>query len=71
MKKTDEIPFISVEEATPLVNTLVGMIDLLREENQRLASNLQELRNEIAILKGEKAKPKFKSSSSIHKYIYK
>ena len=62
MKKIDEIPFISIEEATPLVKTLVGIIDLLREENQRLASNLQELRDEIAILKGEKAKPKFKSS---------
>ena len=62
MKKIDEIPFISVEEATPLVKTLVGIIDLLREENQCLASNLQELRDEIAILKGEKAKPKFKSS---------
>ena len=62
MKKLDEIPSISAEEATPLVKTLVGMIDLFREENQRQANTIQELRDEIAILKGEKAKPKFKSS---------
>ena len=68
MRKIDEIPFISVEEATPLVKTLVGIIDLLREENLCLASNLQELRDEIAILKGEKAKPKFKSSKMDKKH---
>ncbi len=62
MKKRDEIPTISAEEATPLVKALVAMINRLREENQRLESNLQQMRDEIAILKGEKAKPKFKSS---------
>jgi hypothetical protein len=62
MKNRDEIPPISAEEATPLVKALVAMIDSLQEENQRLKSNLQQMRDEIAVLKGEKAKPKFKSS---------
>lgn len=62
MKKRDEIPPISADEATPLVKALVGIINRLQEDNQRLEGNIQEMRDEIAVLKGEKAKPKFKSS---------
>ena len=56
------IPLISAEEATPLVKALVAMIEGLAEENQRQAEAMQQMRDEIAVLKGEKAKPKFKSS---------
>jgi hypothetical protein len=62
MKNLDAIPLLSAEEATPLVKTLVAMIESLQEKIQCLESNLQQMRDEIAILKGEKAKPKFKSS---------
>jgi len=56
------IPPITAEEATPLVKALMAMIERLIEENQRQAETIQQMRDEIAVLKGEKAKPKFKSS---------
>ena len=57
MKTLDAIPPISAEEATPLVKVLVAMIENLQEKNKCLETNLQELRDVIAVLKGEKAKP--------------
>jgi len=57
-----KIPPISAEEETPLVKALVAMIYRLQEANQRQSEELQQMRDEIAVLKGEKAKPKFKSS---------
>ena len=60
-KKAAEIPPISDQENTPLVKTLVEMIYGLQEQNQNLALTIQQLRDEIAILKGERAKPVFKS----------
>jgi hypothetical protein len=62
MKALYAIPSITAEEATPLVKLLVAIIDSLKEKVQGLEINIQELRDEIAVLKGEKAKPKFKSS---------
>jgi hypothetical protein len=62
MKILDEIPPISVQEATPLVKALVQIIYGLQEQNQNQANSIQQLRDEIAVLKGEKTKPKFKSS---------
>lgn len=56
------IPSISAEETTPLVKRLVAMTDGLLEMNQRLSNEVQQMRDEIAVLKGQKAKPKFKSS---------
>ena len=55
-------PPIAAEEETPLVKALVAMIYRLQEANQRQSEELQQMRDEIAVLKGEKAKPKFKSS---------
>ena len=57
-----KIPPIATEEETPLVKALVAMIDRLLEANQRQSEELQQMRDEIAVLKGEKARPKFKSS---------
>jgi hypothetical protein len=51
-----KIPKIPEEERTPLVATLLEIIEVLREQ-------LQEQRDEIARLKGEKAKPVIKPSS--------
>jgi len=56
------LPPITAEERTPLVEKLVEIIDGLLEKNQRLSAEAQQMRDEIAVLKGEKAKPKFKSS---------
>ena len=56
------LPPITDEEMTPLVKKLVAVIDGLLETNQRLNTEAQQMRDEIAVLKGEKAKPKFKSS---------
>ena len=61
MKKIS-LPAIPADAATPWVQTLVAMIEVLAEENQRQAETIQQMRDEIAVLKGEKSKPKFKSS---------
>jgi hypothetical protein len=50
-----KIPFISEEERTPVVVTLLEVIHLQQEM-------IQQLRDEIAILKGQKPKPKIKPS---------
>ncbi len=56
------LPELSESERTPLVDTLLGLIEQLVEENSRQAETIQQLRDEIAHLKGEKGKPKFKPS---------
>ena len=61
MKKFS-LPPICAAESTPLVQTLVALIEAMVEENRRQAEELQQMRDEIALLKGEKAKPKFQSS---------
>ena len=47
---------------TPLVKKLVARIDALLEALQRANNQIQQMREEIAVLKGEKARPKFKPS---------
>jgi hypothetical protein len=56
------LPDIPETERTPLVDTLLGVIEQLVQENSGQAETIQQLRDEIAILKGEKGKPKFKPS---------
>lgn len=53
---------IPSDERSPLVDTLLGLIEELVQENATQAETIQQLRDEIAILKGEKGKPKFKPS---------
>ncbi len=55
MKAPPKIPHIPEEERTPLVVALLEIIQVLLEQNQ-------QLRDEIAILKGQKPKPKIKPS---------
>lgn len=57
-----QLPDIPEADHTPLVGTLLGLIEQLVQENSQQAERIQQLRDEIAILKGEKAKPKFKPS---------
>lgn len=47
---------------TPLVRKLLAQIDALLEALQRTNGEIQQMRDEIAVLKGQKARPKFKSS---------
>jgi hypothetical protein len=63
MVKRYEIPPIPPGEATPLVKALVEVIERLLEDNQALVETHQQMRDEIALLKGEKAKPKLKPSN--------
>jgi len=60
MKATAKIPDICEEELTPLVVTLLEIIRIQQEQ-------IQELRDEIARLKGQKPKPKIKPSA-LEKY---
>jgi len=49
-------------ERTPWVDRLLVLIEQLIQENLSQAEIIQQLRDEIAVLKGEKGKPKFKAS---------
>ena len=56
------LPEIPDAERSPLVERLAVLIEVLAQENQRQAETIQQLRDEIAVLKGEKRKPTFKPS---------
>ena len=52
-----ELPPIPDNERTPLLLALLGIIDMLQQRNQALEETVQKLRDEIAVLKGQKPKP--------------
>jgi hypothetical protein len=52
-----ELPPISVAERTPLVESLLAVIDLQQQRIQQLEETVQQLRDEIALLKGQKPRP--------------
>ncbi len=57
-----ELPLIPESERTALIETLLDALEKLVQENSYQAELIQQLRDEIAILKGEKGKPKFSPS---------
>lgn len=57
------IPTILPEETTPLVLQLLAIIDALVGGYRQQAEDLQHMRDEIAILKGEKPKPTLQPSA--------
>ena len=62
MSDLKQLPTIADAERSALVEQLLGQIEHLLEENGRQAEIIQQMRDEIAVLKGQKAKPKFKPS---------
>src|SRR5712692_4414282 len=57
-----ELPEIRPDERTPLVESLLAIIQVLLDRNQQLEETVLQLRNEIAILKGQKPRPQIKPS---------
>jgi hypothetical protein len=57
-----ELPEIRPEERTPLVEALLGVIRQLADRVAQLEETVQRLRDEIAILNGQKPKPQIKPS---------
>jgi hypothetical protein len=62
MAEQNPLPVIAEAERSPLVERLLAQVERLLEENRQQAELIQQLRDEIAVLKGEKAKPKFQPS---------
>jgi hypothetical protein len=58
-----ELPEIRPEERTPLVETLLEIICQLMDRVVELERSDQELRDEIALLKGQKPRPKIQPST--------
>jgi Transposase IS66 family len=57
-----ELPDISADEGTPLVETLLAIIRVQQDRIQQLEETVQQLRDEIALLKGQKPRPAIKPS---------
>jgi Transposase IS66 family len=57
-----EIPEIPVAERTPLVEALLVIIDLQQQRLCQVEETVQQLRDEIAILKGQKPRPQIAPS---------
>jgi hypothetical protein len=62
MPDRNPLPSIPESQRTALVEQLLEQIESLLEKNREQAEHIEQLRDEIAVLKGEKAKPKFKPS---------
>jgi len=57
-----ELPEIGPEERTPLVEALLGIIRVQQDRIQQLEETVRQLRDEIAILKGQKPRPAIRPS---------
>src|SRR4051794_35538515 len=57
-----ELPLIPDAERTPLVEALLGIIDAQQQRIQQLEETVGKLRDEIALLQGEKPRPKIAPS---------
>jgi regulator of replication initiation timing len=62
MTKRFELPPIPESERTPRVQALLGIIEALTQEVQRQEEQIEQLKDEIAVLKGEKKRLRFKPS---------
>jgi hypothetical protein len=57
-----ELPDIPEAEQTPVIKGLLVYIELLIEHSQKQQEDIEVMKDEIRILKGEKKRPKFKPS---------
>src|ERR1700752_1344476 len=57
-----DLPDIPAEEQTPLVESLLAIIRVQQERIQHLEATVQQLRDEIALLKGQKPRPDLRPS---------
>ncbi len=57
-----ELPDIPAEERTPLVETVLGLLRVQQDRIQQLEGTVQQLRDEIALLKRQKPRPDIKPS---------
>ena len=62
MSKPVQLPDIPEAAQTPLVKELLGIIAQLAEKVRQHEETIAQLQDEIAVLKGEKKRPKFKPS---------
>ena len=60
MPDLKQLPSIAEAQRSPLVEQLLVQLEHVLEENRRQAEIIQQMRDEIAVLKGQKAKPKFR-----------
>ena len=57
-----ELPHIPADERTPLVETLLAIIRVQQDRIQQLETTVQQTRDEIALLKGQKPRPQIQPS---------
>src|SRR2546421_3755953 len=57
-----EIPLIPAAERTPLLDALLAIIDTQQQRLAQLEETVQQLRDEIAVLKGQQPRPKIAPS---------
>lgn len=57
-----QLPDIPEQEQTPVVKGLLRIIEQLIEQNQKQQEEIDTLKDEVRVLKGEKKRPKFKPS---------
>ena len=62
MTKKFELPDIPEEEQTPIVKGLSSIVEQLIEHSQKQKEEIDVMKDEIRILKGEKKRPKIKPS---------
>ncbi len=62
MAKKLTLPSVPEREQTPVVKALLGIIEELAVTVQSQEEQIQQLKDEISILKGQKKRPKFKAS---------
>jgi hypothetical protein len=57
-----DLPDIPAEERTPLVESLLALLRVQQDRIQQLEATVQQLRDEVALLKGQKPRPDLRPS---------